>query len=590
MGWSADTSHGNESGKIRNRIAFYLQGRGLDLGSGAPAWKIAKNETLMQNCIGVDKVGDADAVCNLGNLDIFADETFDWVFSSHALEDFKNTESTLREWWKKVRVDGFFILYLPLTRNAAKEMGLENWESFYPNKGEDGANVAHQQDFDPQAIRDMMAAIGHAEIVEDEIRGGGDEYSFLLIFKKLSSYKLGHQKVVPIKQKRALVVRLGAAGDMVQATPVYRLLKEQGYHVTASCSGYGVEVVKNNPHIDEIVLQRKDQIPPTELNAFWKDVATRYDKFVNLTGSVEDNLLFPDRAMYSAMGEIRKLSPQSSDLELMESTFKKFRKLVGEKNYFDSTLEKGGFSERGLNPELYFSPEEELYVRAAREKYKDRFVVIWSLAGSSYHKWYPWFDHVVSRIVVDIPEVLFISVGDGDCVLMERTESKRYLPRSGRWGWRQTFSWLKYADLVIGPETGVLNATGAFDTPKITLLSHSTHNNLCKYWKNDYCLAPEGVFCHPCHTLHYTHIYGEPCKTCGLTHSMPEGRELTKTEKAMFGPQAFWSCPYDEMEEQGCFPICMSRGITPDRVIARIKEVHKNHWIAKREAKGLITL
>ena len=589
MAWSKETSCGNETGKIKNRVAFYLQGRGLDLGSGPKEWKVAKNETLSQTCIGVDKTADADVVSNLGDLAVFSDEYFDWVFSSHALEDFKNPSATLREWWKKVKVDGYLILYLPLTRKVAKEIGLENWQDFYPNMGDDGANVAHQQDFYPQVVRDAMASFGHAQLVEDEIRGDADEYSFLLVYKKLSSSKLGYTGIVPKQQRRALVVRLGAAGDMVQATPVYRLLKEQGYHVTASCSGYGVEVVKNNPHIDEIVLQRKDQVPPVELNAFWNDIAKRYDKFVNLTGSVEDTLLFPDRALYNSMNELRKISPKSDDLELMGTAIKQFRKLVGPKNYFDSHLERGGFSERGLNPEIYLSESEEMYVKAARDKYRDRFVVLWSLAGSSYHKWYPWFDHVVGRVIVDIPEVLFISVGDESGVLMERAESKRYLPRAGRWGWRQTFSWVKYADLVIGPETGVLNAAGAFDTPKITLLSHSTHDNLCKYWKNDYCLAPEGVFCHPCHTLHYTHLYGQPCTTCGMEHSQPEGQQLTKTEQAMFGPQSFWSCPYDEMEEQGCFPICMSRGITPERVVARIKEVHQR-WVEKKEAKELVKL
>ena len=179
-----------------------------------------------------------------------------------------------------------------------------------------------------------------------------------------------------------------------------------------------------------------------------------------------------------------------------------------------------------------------------------------------------------------------ISVGDDVCMLMERPESARYLPRAGKWKWRQTLTMAKHVDLVIGAETGVLNAAGCFDTPKITFLSHSKHENLCQYWKNDYCLAPEDTFCHPCHILHYVHPIGQMCSHCGLEHTEQDGASMKYGE-------GMWSCPYIDVGIPGVdaapFPYCMASGIHPDRVVAQIKKVHAQ-WLRKKESKDLVAI
>ncbi len=188
MSWTLETSQGNEAEKIRNRVAFYLNGKGLDLGCGP--WKVTSSKGHDDYCIGVDLMG-AEISCSIGKLDLFSSEFFDYVFSSHALEDFEYTPYPLREWWRLVKVGGYLILYLPLTRLVAKDMGLENWQDFYPNMGDDGANTNHRQDLDPRKIKKLMGEIGDVEIIEDEIRSEGNEYSFLLVLRKRSSMCLG---------------------------------------------------------------------------------------------------------------------------------------------------------------------------------------------------------------------------------------------------------------------------------------------------------------------------------------------------------------------------------------------------------------
>jgi ADP-heptose:LPS heptosyltransferase len=66
----------------------------------------------------------------------------------------------------------------------------------------------------------------------------------------------------------------------------------------------------------------------------------------------------------------------------------------------------------------------------------------------------------------------------------------------------QVMALAQKAALVIGPETGILNAVSMEDVPKVCLLSHSAPSNLTDDWKNAVALIPQ-VPCHPCHRLHH---------------------------------------------------------------------------------------
>ena len=107
---------------------------------------------------------------------------------------------------------------------------------------------------------------------------------------------------------------------------------------------------------------------------------------------------------------------------------------------------------------------------------------------------------------------MIYTVGDELCELLEwrHNQTRNY---AGKWSVRKTMLMTKYANLIISPETFVLNAAGAFDTPKIALLSHSTEENLTKYFKN--CISITGkAECYPCHKLHYTQ---ETCQVDDMT-------------------------------------------------------------------------
>ncbi len=105
------------------------------------------------------------------------------------------------------------------------------------------------------------------------------------------------------------------------------------------------------------------------------------------------------------------------------------------------------------------------------------------------------------------PDVHVTLVGDEFCKILEQgwENERRVHKQSGRWSIRESMSFAEVADIVIGCETGLLNAAGSMDCWKIVTLSHSTKENLTKHWKNTIASEqPEGVGCpkYHCHMLH----------------------------------------------------------------------------------------
>lgn len=108
-------NHKSETSKVRVKVAGYCIGKGCDIGFGGD--KIMKTD-----CIGIDypepytKVGE-DKV-DIG-VDLFKekipveDNTFDYVYSSHLIEDFEDTITILKEHVRILKNYGTLILVFP---------------------------------------------------------------------------------------------------------------------------------------------------------------------------------------------------------------------------------------------------------------------------------------------------------------------------------------------------------------------------------------------------------------------------------------------------------------------------------------------
>lgn len=512
MTWDINAPYKAESKKIVWHVAPYLRGRGLDIGAG--------DFRVLPHAITVDNMHHAafgftqkpDILSDADNLGMFADQSMDFVYSSHTLEHMEDYKGTLKEWWRLVKVGGYLVLYLP-------------HKDFYPNIGQPGANPDHKHDFLPADILSAMPA-GY-DVVELEERNQDDEYSFLLVLRRVQGNKRGSSYLAPKPAKRACVVRYGAFGDLLQSASTWAGLKKQGYHVTVFSSMPGASVVENDPNIDNLVLFDKDQVPNANLVDFWRYQSKLYDKWVNLSESVEGTLLaMPGRANHVWAPLVR-------------------HKRLNE-NYVAFQHELAGVPH---DPQIKFYPTEleRQWAAKTRKSMGKGPVVMWSLAGSAVHKTWAGLDAMLASLMLHYPESHVVLVGGPECVILESgwENEDRIHKTSGKWTIRQTLSFLEQVDLVIGPETGVLNAAACMEVPKIVFLSHSTHENLTRDWRNVFPLSSVGTVCPgrgndeapACHQLHYGFDF---CKRDGNSGTaqcqadIPEGLVWETIERALY--------------------------------------------------------
>ena len=271
------------------------------------------------------------------------------------------------------------------------------------------------------------------------------------------------------------------------ASSVLPLLKEKGYHVTYNTSNSGEDILKHCPYIDTIIGQDQDQVPNHLLQPYWMRLSERYDVTYNLSETIEGDLLPPaNRNRHDWPDEAR-------------------RNVMGVVNYVERTHQVCCVPFKP-NPRFYESAKERMWAKKEMSKFSKKGrhpVILWALAGSAIHKMWPNMDAAFARLMLET-DARIVTVGDTLCQLLEaRWEAeKRIKRRSGKWTYRQTLAFAQQADIVVGPETGVLNAASMIpEVAKVIMLSHSSHTNLTRDWANTTVILPS-VPCYPCHRLH----------------------------------------------------------------------------------------
>lgn len=501
--WNEKTSRGFESRKCRDRNLQYLQGKTImDLGCG--------NEKVVPHAIGIDIAGMmADLKLDLSDsqsMYIFNEGIADTVFSSHLLEHFTDVENILKSWWRVVKPNGYLILYLP-------------HKDLYPKE----ANPDHKYEFVPEDILKILNSFASYKLINSEVHSEDNEYSFQIVCQKIASPDQIIIKDLPEintnHHKRCLTIRYGATGDLLAITPLLKQLKQDGYEVHLVCTPR-IVAIENNPNIDFIYPQERGLISGLQLIDYHKTISKGYDKVINLCGSIESALLF-----------------EYASKEYFWT--KEERHRIANVNYYDRTMELGGYPDiKGTKGELYLSDSEKTLIKIWQKKHEGFFKILWQVRGSSEHKIYPYISDIADELVEKYADIRIFLVGGIETQVLDWNHPNIW-SCIGKWYEREALIMTSAADLVISPESGILNAAGCFDTPKIGLLTHSSKENLTKYFTNDYSIESEAE-CAPCHRL--VHKTAE-CKVGGE-----------------FG-----------------LPVCMERGLPAEKVMNQIEQLY-NKW------------
>jgi ADP-heptose:LPS heptosyltransferase len=296
--------------------------------------------------------------------------------------------------------------------------------------------------------------------------------------------------VNPENKPTCCIIRYGAYGDTVQAASLCAAARKAGYHVTFICSFPGSELVFLDPNIDRLIVQMQNQVPIGWLGHFWIWYRSKgapghkpFDKWVNLTESVECNLL-------AIAGNIKFEWTPKARHQAMNFNYLEHQHLLADLPYAPE------FKFHSTDAEKRWRDEELARMKKAGiQKY-----ILWALAGSSRtHKLYPHEDQIWAHVLQHYSSQGWgvMSVGDPTCTDLEKgfEGQPRFWRTSGKYTMRQVALMMETADVVVGPETGVMSMAAFYPMPKIVFLSHSTVENLTRDWINTTSLWAPNTHC-----------------------------------------------------------------------------------------------
>jgi len=168
----------SETSFYRDEVLPYCRGNGVDIGYGG--------DPVIPTAITVDFALDGqfcgDHPCNIvgdaRKLPWFAAHVFDYVYSSHCLEDFDDTLPVLREWMRIVKRGGFLVLLLPDQRKYERYCRENNLES----------NPGHQiENFGPAYLGQVLRKVRGAKIIK--VKENLGPYNFLFVIKKRERFR-----------------------------------------------------------------------------------------------------------------------------------------------------------------------------------------------------------------------------------------------------------------------------------------------------------------------------------------------------------------------------------------------------------------
>lgn len=470
MTWKASDPQGNEAAKVRFDVLPYCAGSGFDLGCGpSKVWPhLTGVDNLLDNRLfGIQMKPDL-VVRTVERMPMFADGCVETVFSSHTLEHIQDHVAALREWWRLLAPGGHLVLYLPHC-------------DLYPRIGTPGANPDHKHDFAPEDIVDAMTiAAPDWSLVVNQVRDQGTEYSFLQVYRK-EAPGAGRREPWrdPKPERTAGVVRVGGHGDALWSSSVAAHLHAQGYAVTVYTSKGGAEVLRHDPHIARLVVVPEGVMDDREMLQYWAHEATKFDRWVNLIGSVEHRLLFHETSV--EFFHPHRLRHQLANVNYLERIH----------DYADVPHE--------WRQRFYPSEAEVAWARKWRAELPGPFVVI-NPAGSGPVKYWPHARRLMELLAER--RIYSMVIGDvkNDPTLADvepyGTVIGMGLPV------RAALTLATLADAVVATESLVANAVAFEPMLKIITLSHSSNENLTKHWRNTAAIEPAGLACHPCHRIH----------------------------------------------------------------------------------------
>lgn len=280
---------------------------------------------------------------------------------------------------------------------------------------------------------------------------------------------------------RALIIRYAAYGDIIHMSWLPRVLKEKGYTTVDVETNYkGYQLLSYNPFIDNLKMFEPSKFPDLPLSYVvnkWDLMGKEYDKYINLFRSLEyGHIAMEDQSIYY-MDDISRAKN-------------------GDINYYDAIAIAAGMPEciGSLNGEVYYKDSEYSMAKGYMDKYKDKFKVVLNPHGTGPHKILKHADKLIDLLQSEIPDIQIFTTGDDKdrCI-----KSDNIITWEQKIPFREALLRVRYADCVIGCESGMMCGANMWGTPTVQIMTAASLNCHTKYAKNDYSIQSP-AYCSPC--------------------------------------------------------------------------------------------
>jgi len=400
---------------------------------------------------------------------------------------------------------GYAVINDNLSRsNTPRDDLLRLWEKLRPETGVLALGLLMDQGPAPADIVQWLREQGTVTVCE---QGTFNGCHMLVLRKAPEPEQLPHAAAA----QRALVFRPGGYGDGLCAASVFPGLRKQGYDVTFLTLLQAGEIVRNNPYVYRILSYGINRLPATELTPMLLVQASQYDKFINLNESYEHAVLaVPGRTEFDWPASARRRRSARMNVEELAALIAEVPYIPGSMWFYPTDAERQSAAD--LKRQIL-----DVAGSGASE------ILVWALAGSADHKWYPHTAVVLAQVMQAHPDLVVCLAGGPaerdrmaatavikqlvDALGPEHTASRLVDLHATGASIRTVYALAQDVDVVAGPETGIHNAVAHTHVAQVILLSHSTVDNLPRDWTNTTAVVPT---CdeYPCGRMH---IQGMDC-------------------------------------------------------------------------------
>lgn len=309
-----------------------------------------------------------------------------------------------------------------------------------------------------------------------------------------------------MNKPRLLLIAYRAFGDWIYSIPILPFLFKK-YDVYLECNKKVSALVYDDPRFKEINIFDDTAF----IEMVMKDNNFDKNKFLKEHLQTVYNKVQPDKVIDLSFSHENKTVASREQRQFFLSQ-KEREKIFGRWDYYSSVFDHIGM-EKPDNLEfnsMYFSPQQIGFGERWRARHVSDFLVIIPPLGTTMQKFYPDMDHIILHIVNKYHNAYVYLMGDAG-ITEGSFGHNQIFDMTGKLSIKQSILMTKYADYVLGPETGLVAAAGMWGTPKTMLCNTCAIRQVAGMHENDYSLQSNWE-CSPCHRGIYTEADCEDVK------------------------------------------------------------------------------